>query len=119
MNTITVYGISNCDIIKKTLNWFKRNGIAVAFHDYKKSSIQGHKLADWIGQAGLDSILNKRSTTWKQLPLKVQQEIKGIESAIELMIKNTSIIRRPIIESGNKLIAGYDEAVLTKSFYNS
>ena len=116
MKKIIVYGIPNCDIIKKTLLWFKNNDINVEFHDYKNSGITKDKLAGWIKKAGLDIILNKRSTTWRELPVSVQQKTTGPDQAIKLMIENTSIIKRPVIESGDKILVGYDESALVKLF---
>ena len=116
MKKINIYGIPNCDIIKKTLAWFKKNNINIEFHDYKTAGIAKEKLAGWIKKAGLDVILNKRSTTWRELTVAEQQKITGTEQAIKLMIENTSIIKRPVIEFGDKVFVGYDDAVLSKLF---
>ena len=116
MEKIIVYGIPNCDIIKKTLGWFKKNNIHVEFHDYKNSGIAKEKLTDWIKKAGLELILNKRSTTWRELPVIEQEKITDDTAAIKLMMKNTSIIKRPVIESGDKILVGYDEAAFKKLF---
>ena len=88
MKKIIVYGIPNCDIIKKTFAWFKMHHINVEFHDYKNSGITIEKLAEWIKKAGLETILNKRSTTWRELPISEQQKITGPEQAIKLMMEN-------------------------------
>lgn len=116
MKRITVYGIPNCDTIKKTLNWFKQHGMKIEFHDYKKEGVAKEKLADWINKVGMEIILNKRSTTWRELPLTTQQKITSNTAAIKLMIENTSLIKRPVIEIGDKLLVGYDEAALVKQF---
>jgi arsenate reductase len=104
-----VYGIPNCDTIKKTLDWLKKNKINFEFHDYKKSGISKTKLETWCKLVGWEILLNKKSSTWRSLPLTVQEKITGQQSAIKLMIENTSIIKRPVIEAENILLVGFDE----------
>ncbi len=114
MNTITVYGIPNCDTIKKTLDWYKKKNIQVAFHDYKKSGIKKEKLVQWCKEVGWETLLNKKSTTWRSLPLDEQQKIINEKAAIKLMTTYTSIIKRPVIEMNNKIIVGFNETYFTK-----
>jgi arsenate reductase (glutaredoxin) len=112
-----VYGIKNCDTVKKALMWLKANGIAFEFHDYKKEGITKEKLRLWVDAVGWEVLLNKKGTTWRKLDDKAQASLKDPNSAIEIMLNNTSIIKRPIIElRGNKLIVGYDEDTYKKSF---
>ncbi len=114
MDKIKLYGIANCDIVKKALAWCKKNNREVEFHDYKKEGISKEKLAAWIKQVGLEKIMNKRSTTWRELPVEVQEKIIDNTAAINLMTVHNSIIKRPVIECKGKLIVGYDEAVYQK-----
>lgn len=114
MSTITVYGISNCDSIKKTLNWYQKNNIGVDFHDYKKYGIKKEKLTQWCKEVGWQLLLNKKSTTWRSLPAAEQQKITDEKSAIQLMMEYTSIIKRPVIEMNNKLIVGFNDTYFTK-----
>ena len=114
MNTITVYGISNCDIIKKTLNWYKKKNIPVDFYDYKKYGIKKEKLAEWCKEVGWELLLNKKSTTWRSLSLEDQQKVINEKMAIQLMMEYTSIIKRPVIEMNNKIIVGFNETYFTK-----
>ncbi|CAN5864034.1 ArsC family reductase [soil metagenome] len=116
MKKVIVYGIPNCDTTKKALSWFKKNAVAVEFHDYKIAGIGKEKLTGWINKAGIDIVMNKRSTTWRELPVTVQQTITGTDAAIKLMIENTSLIKRPVIEYRAKLLIGYDEGALKKEF---
>ena len=118
MVKITVYGIPNCDTIKKTLAWFKQHKIDVGFWDYKKSGITKEKLSGWCKKSGWEVLLNKKSTTWRSLTLPEQKKITNQSSAIKLMIKNNSIIKRPVIESGDKIFIGFDEAAFVKYFLN-
>jgi arsenate reductase len=114
MNTITVYGISNCDIIKKTMDWYKKNNIPVEFYDYKKYGIKKEKLAQWSDEVGWETLLNKKSTTWRRLSLENQQKVTNEKMAIKLMVEYTSIIKRPVIEMNNKIIVGFNEIYFTK-----
>ncbi len=104
MNKIIVYGIANCDTIKKTLDWYKKNNIAVEFHDYKKLGIAQTKMEDWCKQVGWQALLNKKSTTWRALPVEVKDKTIDEASAISTMRANTSLIKRPVIEINNNTI---------------
>ncbi len=118
MDKITVYGIPNCDTIKKTLAWFKQHKINIEFQDYKRSGIGKEKLTGWCKKAGWELLLNKKSTTWRNLSAPAQAKIINQSSAIKLMIENTSIIKRPVIEFRDKIFIGFDEAVFSKYFLN-
>ena len=114
MEKIIVYGIPNCDTTKKTITWLNKNKISFCFHDYKQDGISKQKLETWCSKLGWETIFNKRSTTWRALSKVEQDKITGQSSAIKLMIKSTSIIKRPVIEFGDKIIIGFDEAVFSK-----
>jgi arsenate reductase len=100
-----VYGIPNCDMIKKTTSWLQEHKLAFEFHDYRKEGISTEKLADWCKQKGWETIFNKRSTTWKELPASVQNTITNEKEAIKIMAEHTTIIKRPVIEKNGKLVA--------------
>jgi arsenate reductase (glutaredoxin) len=106
---VTVYGIPNCDTIKKTLDWMKKHKIEYEFHDYKKESIDKPKLLEWCNKVNWEILLNKKSATWRSLPLSTQQKISTQNAAIRIMMENTSIIKRPVIENGDKIIVGFSE----------
>src|SRR4051812_21744687 len=112
MSKITLYGIPNCDTTKKAMNWLNKNKIAYAFHDYKQEGITKAKLEEWSKKAGWETVFNKRSTTWRELPVAEQNKITDQSSAIKVMLENNSIIKRPIIESGGELIIGYNEGAM-------
>jgi len=118
MDKIKVYGIPNCDTIKKTLAWFKQHHINIEFHDYKKSGIGKEKLTVWCKKAGWEVLLNKKSTTWRSLSVSEQEKIINQSSAINLMIENTSIIKRPVIEFRDRIHIGFDEQTFLKYFLN-
>lgn len=113
----TIYGIPNCDTMKKVFTWFTEHKIPYTFHDYKKEGISAAKLKAWSEQVSWEILLNKRGTTWKELDSKTQATINNEKAAIKLMIENTSSIKRPVIEKGEKVITvGYDAAAYEKLF---
>ena len=114
MNTITVYGIPNCDTIKKTLAWYKSKNIRVDFYDYKKYGVKKEKLEEWCRQVGWQVLLNKKSTTWRSLPPAEQQLVINEKIAIKLMMEYPSIIKRPVIEMNDKVMVGFNESYFTK-----
>ncbi|MGG9964327.1 arsenate reductase [Ferruginibacter sp. SUN106] len=107
-NTI-LYGIPNCDTTKKAMAWLNKNNIAFTFHDYKLQGITNKKLAGWCDIKGWETIFNKRSTTWRELPEAEQKKVTGQAAAIQVMLNNNSIIKRPIIEQEGKLVVGFNE----------
>ena len=113
MNTITVYGIPNCDIIKKAMDWYKKNNIQVNFYDYKKYGVKKEKLIAWCKEVGWEILLNKKSTTWRSLSLDDQQKVTTEKMAIQLMMEYPTIIKRPVIEMNNKIIVGFNKTYFT------
>ncbi|HCL04754.1 MAG TPA: ArsC family reductase [Chitinophagaceae bacterium] len=105
----TIYGIPNCDTVKKVLNWMKERNIHYQFHDYKTMGITAKELKSWCDQVGWETIFNKRSTTYKELLPAIQASVTNASKAIPLMIENTSIIKRPVITKADKVIlVGFD-----------
>ena len=112
-----VYGIKNCNTVKAALDWLRKQDIEHDFHDYKSKGITDAKLREWITQVGWEALVNKRGTTWRQLDEAVQSKVIDEGSAIELMQAKTSVIKRPILEIDNKVVAlGFDEGVYKSKF---
>jgi arsenate reductase len=103
-----MYGIPNCDTIKKARKWLEANNIAYEFHDYKKLGVPENELKRWVKDAGWETVLNKRGTTWRKLDDDTKNNIDEA-SAIRIMLENPSIIKRPVLESGNSLLIGFKE----------
>ena len=106
---VKMYGIANCDVIKKATDWLIQNHVHFEFHDYKKEGASATKLKYWTAEIGWEKILNKRSTTWRELTAAGVGEIKSTKQAIEIMTENTSVIKRPIIEFENEILVGFNE----------
>jgi len=103
---VTLYGIPNCDTVKKARTWLAGRGIDYAFHDYKKQGIEAKRIAGWIERAGLDRVLNTAGTTYKALPDAVKAGMTG-DTAPALMAANPSCIKRPIVEHDGGLLVGF------------
>ena len=111
---ITVYGIRNCDKIKRTLAWFGANGVTVRFHDYRKDGLNEADLQSWMTVLDWSSLINRSSTTWRSLPELAKQGISSAKAARILMLTHPTLIKRPLIVAGDAIHVGYDEAALSK-----
>lgn len=113
--TITVYGIKNCDTMKKARTWLEDHGVKYAFHDYKTEGIDKAKLESWVKQAGWETVLNRSGLTFKRLP---DAEREGVteKKAIALMAAQPSMIKRPVLEAGGKITVGFKPEVYAKLF---
>ena len=104
---ITIYGIKNCDTMKKARAWLDQHGVDYVFHDYKSAGIDKGKLEYWAKKAGWEAIINRAGLTFKKLPDKDKQGLTE-KKAIALMLKQPSMIKRPVLElSGGKLLVGF------------
>ncbi len=104
---ITIYGIKNCDTMKKARAWLDKRGVAYSFHDYKTAGIEREKLEGWAKKAGWETLLNRAGTTFKKLPDKDKEGVTE-KKAIALMLKQPSMIKRPVLElGGGRLLVGF------------
>ena len=110
MSKINLYGISNCDTVKKALAFLKKLNTTVEFHDYKKEGISKEKLKEWISVLPVNLLLNKKSTTWKLLPEKKQREAESEQGALHLMHEYPNLIKRPVAEISGTVLLGFNEA---------
>ncbi|AXK80559.1 ArsC family reductase [Pseudolabrys taiwanensis] len=112
---ITIYGIKNCDTMKKARAWLEKQGVDYAFHDYKTAGIERDKLEKWSKKAGWEVLLNKAGTTFKKLPDKDKEGLTE-KKAIALMLAQPSMIKRPVLElGGGKLLVGFKPDDYTKA----
>ena len=106
---ITLYGIPNCDTIKKARKWLQAHDVEYKFHNYKADGVPGKKLESWVKQVGWEVLLNRRGTTWRKLDDATKENVTE-KSAIQLMLDNPSIIKRPILEIDNKITVGFSDS---------
>lgn len=104
--TTTVYGIKNCDTVKKARVWLESNAIAYTFHDYKKEGVDAARLARWAEMVGWEKLLNRAGTTFRKLD---EADKAGIDEAraIALMVANPSLIKRPVVEMPGGILVGF------------
>ena len=113
--SITIYGIKNCDTMKKARTWLDGHKVEYSFHDYKKEGIDRARLEKWIKIAGWEVLLNRAGTTFKKLPDKDKEGITE-KKAIALMLAQPSMIKRPVIEKGPKILVGFKPEEYAKAF---
>lgn len=106
MSKVILFGIKNCDTMKKAFNWLTSNGVDYEFTDYKKAGVAAAHLADWSQRAGWETLLNKRGLTWKKLTEAERADVNETK-AIELMTQHPSLIKRPVLDTGRQLIIGF------------
>ena len=104
---IKLYGIPNCDTVKKARNWLTENGIEFEFVDFKKNAPTAELIDGWLAQADLEILLNKRGTTWRKLDKDAQESATTKEGAIALMVENPSIIKRPVLVKKGQVHVGF------------
>ena len=123
--TITIYGIKSCSTMKKAFTKLDELGVNYNFHDYKKQGIDKDSVQRWVDELGINKVLNKRGTTWRKLTDEQKQAADAnIDNAIDLLVTNTSMIKRPIVEgqladknNGQPiLLCGFDEAEFEAAF---
>ena len=110
---ITIYGIKNCDTMKKARAWLDGHGVAYDFHDYKTAGIDKDRLKQWSDELGWEALLNRAGTTFKKLP-ESDKEGLNERKALALMAAQPSMIKRPVLDLGGKLLAGFKPEVYDK-----
>ncbi len=113
--TVTIYGIRNCDTMKKARAWLDGRGVAYGFHDYKASGIERGLLEGWAREAGWETLLNRAGTTFRKLPEKDKDALTE-RKAIALMLAQPSMIKRPVLDAGGKLFVGFKPEQYEQAF---
>ncbi|MGH6760397.1 MAG: ArsC family reductase [Phyllobacterium sp.] len=113
--TVTIYGIKNCDTMKKARNWLDDHGVNHAFHDYKTAGIDRDNLVRWAGSVGWEILLNRAGTTFRKLPDDARQDLSEAK-AIALMLEQPSMIKRPVLDIDGKLLVGFKPDVYAEAF---
>ena len=110
---ITLYGIPNCNSVKKSRVWLEEHGVAYQFHDFKKLGIDEQTLKQWLKTIPREVLVNKKGTTWRGLSADEQALAATDAGAIELLLAKTSVIKRPVVVTGNTIWVGHDEDQLS------
>ena len=108
---ITLYGIKNCDTVKKARRWLAEHGVVHRFHDFRSDGLDEKRLAGWVEQLGWEAVLNRRGTSWRTLSDSQREKIVDEVSALTAMLAQPALIKRPVLETGDgALRIGYSEA---------
>lgn len=107
INTVTtIYGIKNCDTMKKAFRWLDEHNVEYRFHDYRKDGLERELLSQWIEQLGWEAIVNKRGTTWRKLDPDTQNTMSN-ETAVEVLLEQPAMIKRPLLDHAQSLTLGF------------
>jgi len=112
---VTIYGIKNCDTMKKARAWLDKHGVAYDFHDYKTAGVARGELEGWAREVGWETLLNRAGTTFRKLPEKDKEGLSE-KKAMALMLAEPSMIKRPVLAIGGKLLVGFKPAQYEKTF---
>ncbi|HYF19214.1 MAG TPA: ArsC family reductase [Ramlibacter sp.] len=113
MSSVTLYGIPNCDTVKKARAWLDQQGVAYRFHDFKKAGVPSERLAQWSSAVGWEKLLNRQGTTWRKLDPAVQARAEDEAGARQLMQEQPSVIKRPVVEWPGRTTVGFDPQAWT------
>ena len=105
---IVVYGIPNCDTVKKARAWLTDHGVEYRFHDFKKEGVPADRLAGWLAAVDWGTLVNRKGTTWRKLDAATQAGVQDAASARALMLREASVIKRPVVEWGDSVTVGFD-----------
>jgi arsenate reductase (glutaredoxin) len=105
---ITLYGIPNCDTVKKARAWLTEHGVDHVFHDFKKQGVPEAALDHWLASAGWERVLNRKGTTWRQLDAAARDAVTDATSARALMLAQPSVIKRPVVQWADAVTVGFD-----------
>lgn len=105
--SVVIYGIRNCDTMKKAWAWLDEHAVAYTFHDYKKQGIDAERLERWCRRAGWEKLLNRAGTTFRNLP-DAEKRALDERKAVALMLANPSMIKRPVLEVDGRVLVGFD-----------
>jgi len=105
---LTIYGIKNCDTVKKTCRWLEDHGVDYQFHDFRQDGLDKNQLNGWLASLGWETLVNKRSTTWRNLSDK-EKDISSNAQAAKLLLSNPTLIKRPVVEQNKTVFVGFKE----------
>jgi arsenate reductase len=114
--TITLYGISNCDTVKKARAWLAQHGIGYGFHDFKKAGVSRELIEGWLQALPWDALVNRRGSTWRGLPQQRRDALVDADGAIALMLEAPSLIKRPVLALDGAVHAGFSDELYRRVF---
>ncbi|OZY84424.1 ArsC family reductase [Cellvibrio mixtus] len=112
---ITLYGIKNCDTVKKARAWLEHHKVDYHFHDFRADGLGEPLVKKWIAEIGLETLVNKRSTTWKELNDSIKDNFNA-DTAVAVIVENPTLIKRPLLDTGTQGYVGFKDAEYSKIF---
>lgn len=112
---ITLYGIKNCDTVKKARAWLEHNNVDYHFHDFRADGLDEPQVKKWIAEIGLETLVNKRSTTWKELNDSIKDNFNA-DTAVAVIVENPTLIKRPLLDTGTQGYVGFKDTEYSKIF---
>ncbi|MFC7517439.1 ArsC family reductase [Herbaspirillum sp. GCM10030257] len=116
---ITLYGIPNCDTVKKARTWLDQNGVSYTFHDFKKAGLNADIVHSWLKYVPWETLVNRKGTTWRGLPEERKAAIIDARSAVALMLETPSVIKRPVLVDDKSAHVGFSDALYQQHFAGS
>jgi Spx/MgsR family transcriptional regulator len=110
---IKIYGLKNCDTCRKALKWLKAEAVAHEFADFRSDGLDESQAADWLAALGHDTLINRRGTTWRQLPDEQRLDMDN-DKALTLVMENAALIKRPVFEFDGKILVGFTPGVMAE-----
>jgi arsenate reductase (glutaredoxin) len=110
---LVIYGIDTCDTVRKARQWLKANSLEYRYHDFRRDGLTGQMLDRWLSHVPWDALLNRRGLSWRKLDALQRAGIVDQASARELMMREPTIIKRPVLERGDRLLVGFSDALYT------
>jgi arsenate reductase len=117
--TTILYGIPNCDTVKKARAWLDQRGVAYTFHDFKKAGLDAATAGAWFDNQGWETLVNRKGTTWRGLPEQRKAEVVDADSALALMLESPSVIKRPVLRTADATHVGFSDALYQQIFQQS
>lgn len=114
--TIILYGIPNCDTVKKARTWLADNGHDFTFHDFKKQGLSRELVAGWLEQLDWETLVNRKGTTWRNLPDERKAQVNDKAGALELMLENPSVVKRPVLAGAGPVLVGFSPDMYAARF---
>ncbi len=115
MNTATLYGIKNCDTVKKARRWLESRNIDYRFHDFRADGLEVGLVDQWLAQTSWETLLNKRGTTWRKLPVHTQDSVNGT-TIVSLLVEQPTLIKRPVLTLGDTILVGFNDTKYSALF---
>ena len=112
---ITVYGIPNCDTVRKARKWLDQHGIEYRFHDFREDGLSAAQVRKWFADLGWDTVVNRRSTSWKQLSPEAREAMDA-KAAVAAVIEHPTLVKRPVLDTGKSLHLGFTPAAYQEIF---